>query len=368
MSWCCFDAPLVTENDLSNPQQDLGRLSSGENIKLFSYSELKAATNNFDPCNKLGQGGFGTVYKGTLRNGAPVATKVLSAESRQGVHEFLTEIKILANVKHPNLVGLIGCCIQGTNRILIYEYVENNSLDRALRGSDGEIGKLNWGIRSSICMGTARGLAFLHEELDPQIVHRDIKASNILLDRNFTPKIGDFGLARLFPDDTTHISTRVAGTTGYMAPEYAIHGHLTKKADVYSFGMLALEIISGRSISKGYWSEKEKFLLDWAWQLYVEGNLIELVDPNLKEYLEEEVLRYIKVALFCTQAVARQRPTMPQVVEMLSKQIRLNEKELTSPHFIQDSRHTSGGWKGGESTNVPPLSTAPVTYSELVPR
>ncbi|XP_008809404.1 cold-responsive protein kinase 1-like isoform X2 [Phoenix dactylifera] len=347
MRWCCFDAPSVTEKDRPNSQQDLRRLSSSENITVFSYGELRAATNNFHPCNKLGQGGFGTVYKGTLKNGAPVATKVLSAESKQGVHEFLTEIKILTNVKHPNLVELIGCCIQGSTRILVYEYLENNSLDRALRGSDGEIGKLNWSMRSSICMGTARGLAFLHEELEPQIVHRDIKASNILLDRNFTPKIGDFGLARLFPDDTTHISTCVAGTT---------------------FGMLALEIVSGRSISKANWSEQEKFLLEWAWQLYEEGNLIELVDPNLKEYLEEEVLRYIKVALFCTQAATKQRPTMPQVVEMLSKQVRLNEKELTPPRLVQDLRHTSGGWKAGESTNVPPPSSATVTYSELVPR
>ncbi|RZS12206.1 hypothetical protein BHM03_00043625 [Ensete ventricosum] len=213
--------------------------SSEKNISLFSYIELKSATDSFHPRNKIGRGGFGTVYKGILRNGVIVAVKVLSADSRQGVREFLTEIDVITNNKHSNLVELIGCCVEGSNRILVYEYLENGSLDRALlgnchifaglmiksaqaptivkffhlSGSNSDAVKLNWDIRSAICVGIARGLVYLHEELQPPVVHRDIKASNILLDSNFLPKIGDFGVAKLFPDNITHISTRVAGTT-----------------------------------------------------------------------------------------------------------------------------------------------------------
>ncbi|XP_039137924.1 cold-responsive protein kinase 1-like isoform X2 [Dioscorea cayenensis subsp. rotundata] len=318
-------------------------------------------------------------YVGTLRNGTVIAAKVLSAESKQGLKEFLTEIDIITRVKHPNLVELLGYCVQENDQILVYEYVENNSLDYALLGRRSKTADLNWGVRSAICLGAARGLMFLHEELDPPIVHRDIKASNILLDRNFMPKIGDFGLAKLFPDNVTHISTRVAGTTGYLAPEYAIHGQLTKKADIYSFGVLIIEIVSGRSISKVHWSEMEKFLLEQTWQLFEEGRLKELVDPNLKEFPEDEVLRYIKVALFCIQAAANRRPSMLQVVEMLSKPILLNEEALAPPGFIKDSVYSGKGSKAMLSSNFHikrissvnnsvPFESAPVTCSELLPR
>ncbi|KAK9089345.1 hypothetical protein Scep_028427 [Stephania cephalantha] len=192
---------------------------------------------------------------------------------------------MISNVKHPNLVELIGCCVQGTDRILVYEYMENKSLDRALLGSKSNAIKLDWSMRSSICLGAAKGLAFLHEELEPHVVHRDIKASNILLDKEFVPKIGDFGLAKLFPENITHISTRVAGTTGYLAPEYAIGGKLTKKADVYSFGVLTLELISGRANSEASWGDNmQTGLLEWTWKLYEEGKLQELVDPEVEEY------------------------------------------------------------------------------------
>lgn len=308
-----------------------------QNIRTFSYSELRAVTDDFNLNNKIGRGGFGVVYKGTLKGGVQVAVKTLSAESKQGLREFLTEINTISNVKHPNLVTLIGCCVEGSNRILVYEYVANNSLDRALLGYTSNRSLLNWERRSAIVLGTARALAFLHEELNPPIVHRDIKASNILLDKDYLPKIGDFGLAKLFPDDITHISTRIAGTTGYLAPEYALGGHLTKKADVYSFGVLILEIVSGQSSSKSSWGGSYKFLLEWAWQLYEEGRLLELVDSELKDYPEDEVMRYMIVAFFCTQATASRRPSMSQVIEMLSRTTRLNEKQLTAPGFFPDS-------------------------------
>ncbi|GMH05435.1 hypothetical protein Nepgr_007275 [Nepenthes gracilis] len=339
-----------------------------KNIRHFSYNELIAATDNFHLSHKIGRGGFGTVYKGTLKGGAQVAVKTLSVGSKQGVHQLLTEINTISNVRHPNLVALIGCCVEGSNRILVYEYVENRSLDRLLSGHNGDCDKLDWEKRSAICLGTARGLVYLHEELVPHIVHRDIKASNILLDKNFAPKIGDFGLAKLFPDDITHISTRIAGTTGYLAPEYAMGGHLTMKADVYSFGVLILEVVSGRSSSKAEWGGTNKRLLEWAWDLYKEERILELVDPEMVEFPEEEVIRYIIVALFCTQAVASRRPLMSQVVDMLSRNTRLNEKELTSPGFFPDCDDISDRKTAAGSSSTQVVSSAPFTITQVSAR
>ncbi|KAJ7946961.1 Receptor-like kinase [Quillaja saponaria] len=371
MSCSCFGASNVKRR--SHPPVDVDGESSNplDNIKHFSYNVIRSATDDFHPRNKLGRGGFGTVYKGTLKNGRQVAVKTLSTGSKQGVREFLTEINTISNVKHPNLVELIGCCVQEPNRILVYEYVENNSLDNALLSQKNKNIRLDWSIRSTICMGTARGLAFLHEELVPHIVHRDIKASNILLDKDFNPKIGDFGLAKLFPDNITHISTRIAGTTGYLAPEYALGGQLTMKADVYSFGVLILEIICGRSSSKENWGGMQKFLLEWAWQLHEEGRLLELVDPELGEFPEDEVIRYMKVAFFCTQAAASRRPLMSQVVDMLSRKTKLNEKQLTAPGFFQDSGGISGEpskKSSTESSSFQISSAADASFTQVTPR
>ncbi|KAI4368169.1 hypothetical protein MLD38_016756 [Melastoma candidum] len=340
-----------------------------EGIAYFSYDELRTATENFSTSNKIGRGGFGIVYKGKLRNGLRVAVKKLAVASKQGQHEFLAEINAIALVTHPNLVRLIGCCVEGTNRILVYEYLENNSLDRSLLGQKDTRIRLDWNKRSAICVGTAKGLAYLHEETVPHIVHRDIKASNILLDKSFNPKIGDFGLAKLFPDDITHISTRIAGTTGYLAPEYAVAGQLTMKADVYSFGILILEIVSGKSSSKADWGGSDKFLLEWAWELYERGSLLELVDTELDEYPEEEALRYMKVALFCTQGAARRRPSMSQVVDMLSRDIKLNEKQLTAPGYFQDSNRLGAGpTPSKKSDSGYQTSSEPITITHVRPR
>uniref|UniRef100_A0A453IFP8 non-specific serine/threonine protein kinase n=1 Tax=Aegilops tauschii subsp. strangulata TaxID=200361 RepID=A0A453IFP8_AEGTS len=195
---------------------------SGRNIQVFSLKELKSATRNFQMTNCIGRGGFGPVYKGDLKDGTQVAIKRLSAESKQGTNEFLTEIDVISNVRHPNLVRLIGCCVEGNNRLLVYEYAENNSLSNALLGPKSRCIPLNWQTRAAICTGTASGLAFLHEEAQPRIVHRDIKASNILLDKTLVPKIGDFGLAKLFPDAITHISTRVAGTMSVLSKSFGV--------------------------------------------------------------------------------------------------------------------------------------------------
>uniref|UniRef100_A0A251S0W2 Putative concanavalin A-like lectin/glucanase domain, Serine/threonine-protein kinase, Ulk1/Ulk2 n=1 Tax=Helianthus annuus TaxID=4232 RepID=A0A251S0W2_HELAN len=229
---------------------------------VFTYKQIKAATDNFAESNKLGEGGFGSVYKGSLLDGTLIAVKQLSSKSKQGNREFVNEIGMITGIQHPNVVRLHGCCAEHNHLLLVYEYMENNSLAHALFDQDKSKMKIDWPTRQRICVGVARGLAFLHEETTLEMVHRDIKAANILLDTDFTPKISDFGLAKLNEKENTHISTRVAGTLGYMAPEYALWGYLTYKADVYSFGVLALEIVAGKNNMKYQPNEDYVSLLD----------------------------------------------------------------------------------------------------------
>ncbi|XP_047315445.1 probable LRR receptor-like serine/threonine-protein kinase At1g07650 isoform X2 [Impatiens glandulifera] len=286
---------------------------------IFTLKQMKVATKNFDAVNKVGEGGFGSVYKGTLSDGTIIAVKQLSSKSRQGNQEFVNEIGMISALQHPNLVKLYGCCNEGNQLLLVYEYMENNCLSRALFGKDQTCkSKLDWPIRQKICLGIARGLHYLHAESRLKIVHRDIKTSNVLLDKNFDAKISDFGLAKLYEDGHTHISTRVAGTIGYMAPEYAMRGYLTEKADVYSFGVVALEIVSGKSNANFRPSEEFVYLLDWAYVLQERDCLLELVDPELgSDYSSEEAMVMLNVALLCTNASPTLRPTMHQAVSML---------------------------------------------------
>ncbi|KAL3748957.1 hypothetical protein ACJRO7_010102 [Eucalyptus globulus] len=284
----------------------------------FTLRQIKAATGNFNSVNKIGEGGFGPVYKGTLSNGTIIAVKQLSSRSKQGNREFLNEIGMISALQHPNLVKLYGCCIEGNQLLLVYEYLENNSLARALFGRDDQQIELDWGTRKKICLGIARGLAYLHEESRLKIVHRDIKAANVLLDKELNAKISDFGLAKLNEEDNTHISTRIAGTIGYMAPEYALRGHLTDKADVYSFGVVALETVSGKSNTNYRSKEESVYLLDWAHGLQEQGHVLELMDPRLGSYYsEEEAMRILNLALLCTNPTPTLRPPMSSVVSML---------------------------------------------------
>ncbi|XP_075646096.1 putative LRR receptor-like serine/threonine-protein kinase At1g56140 [Castanea sativa] len=312
----------------------------------FGYAELKTATEDFSPDNKLGEGGFGPVYKGTLNDGRVIAVKQLSVTSHQGKNQFITEIATISAVQHRNLVKLHGCCIEGDNRLLVYEFLENKSLDQALFGN--RTLNLNWSTRFDICLGVARGLAYLHEESRLRIVHRDVKASNILLDSYLIPKISDFGLAKLYDDKMTHISTRVAGTIGYLAPEYAMRGHLTEKADVFAFGVVALEIVSGRPNADSSLKEEEIYLLEWAWKLHENNREVDLVDPTLSEFNEEEVKRLLGVSLLCTQASPTLRPSMSRAVAMLSGDIEVGI--VTSrPGYLTD-------WKYDDVTNVTTMS------------
>ncbi|KAF3513722.1 hypothetical protein F2Q69_00010189 [Brassica cretica] len=304
----------------------------------FSYSELKTATQDFNPSNKLGEGGFGPVYKGNLNDGREVAVKQLSVGSRQGKGHFVAEIVAISTVMHRNLVKLYGCCYEGDHRLLVYEYLPNGSLDQALFG--GDIKKtlhLDWPTRFEICMGVARGLAYLHEEGSVRIVHRDVKASNILLDSNLVPKVSDFGLAKLYDDKKTHISTKVAGTVGYLAPEYAMRGHLTEKTDVYAFGIVVLELVSGRGNADESLEGEKTYLLEWAWNLHEKSHEVELIDRELTEFNVEEVKRMIGIALLCTQASHAVRPPMSRVVAMLSGDVEVSEV-TSKPIYLPDWR------------------------------
>ncbi|KAJ0873940.1 putative protein kinase RLK-Pelle-DLSV family [Helianthus annuus] len=292
------------------------------NTGSFTLKQIKIATNNFDVANKIGEGGFGLVYKGVLPNGTLIAVKQLSSKSKQGNREFLNELGVISAVQHPNLVKLHGCCIEGNQLLLAYEYLENNSLARALFGPKQWQLELNWPARYRICIQIAKGLAFLHEESRLKIVHRDIKATNVLLDRDLNAKISDFGLAKLDEEDATHISTRVAGTYGYMAPEYAMRGYLTDKADVYSYGIVLLEIVSGVANIPNKAKENQFVLHDQAIALKAEGKLMNLVDPKLgSEYDTTEMMVVIELALMCTAISPTDRPTMSSVVSMLEGRI-----------------------------------------------
>ncbi|PRQ29285.1 putative protein kinase RLK-Pelle-DLSV family [Rosa chinensis] len=297
---------------------------------FFTLRQIKAATNNFDPLNKIGEGGFGCVYKGILLDGTTIAVKQLSSKSKQGNREFVNEIGMISGLQHPNVVRLYGCCIEGNQLLLVYEYMENNSLAHSLFGEEKGVLTLDWPTRQKVCLGIARGLAFLHEESTLKVVHRDIKATNVLLDQDLNAKISDFGLAKLDEEENTHISTRIAGTIGYMAPEYALWGCLTYKADVYSFGVVALEIVAGKNNMKFRPNDDFVCLVDWALVLQQKGNLKELVDQRLgSDFKEEQAIRMAKVALLCTNSAPSLRPTMSVVVSML-------EGRTSVPELIMD--------------------------------
>ncbi|KAL0409904.1 UNVERIFIED_CONTAM: Cold-responsive protein kinase [Sesamum latifolium] len=314
-----------------------GRAIASPSFRVFSYDELKAATRGFK--NKIGEGGFGTVYKGRLIGDNFIAVKVLSVEleTMRGERDFISEIVALSDIKHENLVTLRGCCIDGAQRLLVYDYMENNSISHTFLGAEQNRVKFTWPLRKHVSVGIARGLCYLHEEINPHIVHRDIKASNILLDQNFTPKLADFGLAKLFRDNTSYISTRVAGTLGYLSPEYAYSGHLTRKSDVYSFGVLLLQIVSGQPVVDYNLKYGERFLVEKAWELYNTKNLLELVDSALKgEFSQDEAVRFLKVGLLCVQETTRLRPAMSEAIKMLSNEIDIEDIDISRPGLVAD--------------------------------
>ncbi|XP_021749302.1 putative receptor-like protein kinase At4g00960 [Chenopodium quinoa] len=296
----------------------LGDLTTVESL-MYELKTLEAATNNFSENQILGKGGFGSVYKGTLANGQEIAVKRLSKISGQGVEEFKNEVVLIANLQHRNLVKLLGFCLAGEEMLLIYEFVPNKSLNYFLFDAQKQ-GELKWSTRYDIIKGIARGLLYLHEDSRPRIIHRDLKSGNILLDAYMNPKIADFGLARMFKvEQTMDDTSRVVGTYGYMAPEYAMHGRFSVKSDVYSFGVVVLEIVSGKKISAKFHPSGVGDLLSNAWRSLTEEKPLEYLDPTLhNSYSSDEVLRCIHLGLLCVQENANYRPTMSSVVLTLS--------------------------------------------------
>ncbi|KAK9041600.1 hypothetical protein V6N11_016692 [Hibiscus sabdariffa] len=293
MTCCSF---LFSQKKTASPAEhriEIDEEVSGiQNTRLFPYTELKMATGNFHYSNKIGEGGFGIVYKGTFRDGTVAAIKVLSSDSSQGVREFLTEINVIADMDHENLVKLHGCCVEGNHRILVYGYLENNSLAQTLLGGGHSSMQFSWPTR---------------------------------------PK--------LFPDNMTHISTRVAGTTGYLAPEYAIRGQLTRKADIYSFGVLLLEIVSGRCNTNRRLPPSDQYLLLRAWNLLEQGQLAELVDMSMSgDHDDEEAQKFLKIGLLCTQEVPKHRPSMYQVVKMLTGENPVDDQNISRPGLLPEFR------------------------------
>ncbi|KAL3749837.1 hypothetical protein ACJRO7_010890 [Eucalyptus globulus] len=319
------------EMSFGNAWKDQLKQNDASQFKLFSFSSLLLATNNFDATNKLGQGGFGPVYKGMLNDGKEIAVKRLSSSSGQGMEEFENEIVLISKLQHRNLVRLMGCCVEGEEKILVYEYLSNKSLDSFLFDSKRKA-ELNWDTRFCIIQGIASGLLYLHRDSYLRVIHRDLKASNILLNEKMNPKISDFGLARIFEGTQVLLNThKVAGTLGYMSPEYVMGGIFSEKSDVYSFGVLLLEIVAGKKNTSLYYNGQHFNLLSYAisapyvllflraWQLWSEDR-----GPNLRDEAiintcpPSEAMRCIQVGLLCVQDQMTDRPNMLSVVRMLS--------------------------------------------------
>ncbi|XP_057454121.1 PTI1-like tyrosine-protein kinase At3g15890 [Lotus japonicus] len=286
--------------------------------RVFSLKELHSATNNFNYDNKLGEGGFGSVYWGQLWDGSQIAVKRLKVWSNKADMEFAVEVEILARVRHKNLLSLRGYCAEGQERLIVYDYMPNLSLLSHLHGQHSSECLLDWNRRMNIAIGSAEGIVYLHHQATPHIIHRDIKASNVLLDSDFQARVADFGFAKLIPDGATHVTTRVKGTLGYLAPEYAMLGKANECCDVFSFGILLLELASGKKPLEKLSSTVKRSINDWALPLACAKKFTEFADPRLNgEYVEEELKRIVLVALICAQSQPDKRPTMIEVVELL---------------------------------------------------
>ncbi|KAI4353124.1 hypothetical protein L6164_002095 [Bauhinia variegata] len=284
----------------------------------YTLRELEVSTNGFADENVIGEGGYGIVYRGVLEDNTKVAVKNLLNNRGQAEKEFKVEVEAIGRVRHKNLVRLLGYCVEGAHRMLVYEYVDNGNLEQWLHGDVGPSSLLTWEIRMNIILGTAKGLTYLHEGLEPKVVHRDIKSSNILLDKQWNPKVSDFGLAKLLGSERTYVTTRVMGTFGYVAPEYASTGMLNERSDVYSFGVLLMEIISGRNPVDYSRPPGEVNLVEWLKTMVSSHNAEGVLDPRLPEKPSSRALkRALLVALRCVDPNAQKRPKMEHVIHML---------------------------------------------------
>lgn len=307
--------------------------------KLFSLVEMERATERFDESRILGEGGFGRVYEGILEDRERVAVKVLKRDDQQGTREFLAEVEMLSRLHHRNLVKLIGICTEEHMRCLVYELVPNGSLESHLHGSDKDTALLDWDARLQIALGAARGLAYLHEDSSPRVIHRDFKSSNILLEHDYTPKVSDFGLARIaLGEGNEHISTRVMGTFGYLAPEYAMTGHLLVKSDVYSYGVVLLELLTGRKPVDMSRPPGQENLVAWACPFLTNRDGLEtLIDVSLGSGIPfDSIAKVAAIASMCVQPEVDQRPFMGEVVQALKLVCNEGSEFNESRSFSQD--------------------------------
>ncbi|KAK8562717.1 hypothetical protein V6N12_010788 [Hibiscus sabdariffa] len=353
-----FDVPA--EED---PEVHLGQL------KRFSLRELQVATDNFSNRNILGRGGFGKVYKGRLADGSLVAVKRLKEERTQGGElQFQTEVEMISMAVHRNLLRLRGFCMTPTERLLVYPFMVNGSVASCLRERSESQPALDWDIRKRIALGAARGLAYLHDHCDPKIIHRDVKAANILLDEEFEAVVGDFGLAKLMDYKDTHVTTAVRGTIGHIAPEYLSTGKSSEKTDVFGYGVMLLELITGQRAFDlaRLANDDDVMLLDWVKGLLKDRRLETLVDSDLDgNYIDEEVEQLIQVALLCTQGTPMERPKMAEVVRMLEgdglaerweewQKDEMVRQEVNHAHHY-NHHQPNGNWIIADSTShIPP--------------
>ncbi|KAJ8773838.1 hypothetical protein K2173_008301 [Erythroxylum novogranatense] len=337
---------------------ELRGTSNQVDLAFYDLCTISAATNNFSLDNKIGKGGFGIVYKGQLPDGQQIAVKRLSKNSRQGMKEFTNEVTLIAKLQHRNLVKLQGCCIEGEEPILIYEYLVNKSLDSSLFDQVRSV-SLDWRKRFDIIVGIARGLLYLHQDSRLRIIHRDLKTSNVLLDAEMNPKISDFGMARIFEGDQMQYETkRVVGTYGYMAPEYAVFGTFSVKSDVFSFGVIVLEIISGKK-NNDFDQHLALSLIGYVWELWRNDRALEVIDPAVEEsYLPDEALRCIQIALLCVQEDVMDRPTMLDVVFLLNNDMPLPYPRQPGSIFHRTyNPNQLAGEEGPNSVNTITITT-----------
>ncbi|XP_030968426.1 cysteine-rich receptor-like protein kinase 10 [Quercus lobata] len=368
---CCFLTRRGKKNNNVAEEADAANdITTVESLQ-FDFVTIESATNKFSEDNKLGEGGFGQVYKGTFPNRQEIAVKRLSKSSGQGAEQFKNEVVVVAQLQHRNLARLLGFCLEGEEKILVYEFVPNKSLDYILYDPKKK-GLLDWSRRYKIIDGIARGIQYLHQDSRLRIIHRDLKASNILLDADMNPKISDFGMARIFGVDQTQGNTsRIVGTYGYMSPEYAMHGEFSVKSDVYSFGVLVLEIISGKKNSDFYESEGAEDLLSYAWIHWRDGRPLELLDPILGDsFSRDEVMRCIHMGLLCVQEDPAERPTVETIVLTLnSGSVTLPSPQQPAFFLKTDTYMPRKGLESDQSTRQSiPLSVNEASITELHPR